>query len=67
MDRWMHPHFPKGWPKNSEELPRSNTYIRSDQDIQWSTTQPHKNPKLRTYLGKIKMAFGEIDPRRHKF
>ena len=25
------------------------------------------NPKLRGYLGRTKMAFGEIDPRHHKF
>ena len=25
------------------------------------------NPKLTTYLENTKMAFGEIDPRRHKF
>ena len=26
-----------------------------------------KNPKLRTYLGRAKMASGEIDTQRHKF
>ena len=32
-----------------------------------STMQLHKTLKLRTYLGRTKMTFGEIDPRRHKF
>ena len=33
------------FPKNSPELPRYNPYIHSDQDIQCSTTQPHRTQK----------------------
>ena len=37
VDRWM-----KGWSQISQELPRHNTYIHSSQNVQCSTTKPHR-------------------------
>ena len=64
--RMYRPFLKEEQPRISQELQRYNPYIHSGQDIQCSTTQPQRNPKLRTHI-RTKMVFGEIDPRRHKF
>ena len=40
------PFTKKGQPWISQELPRYNPYIHNDQDIQCSTTQPHRTQNL---------------------
>ena len=43
MDEGMHPPLlKKGWPRTSQELPRYNTYIHSNQNLQSPTTKPHR-------------------------
>ena len=43
MDKRMYPLFPQeGWPRSSQELSKYNPYIHSGQDLQCSTTQPHR-------------------------
>ena len=49
----MHPHLPlEGWPRNSQELPRYNTYIHSGQDL-----RSYIEPKIEKILRKNQNGF----------
>ena len=64
----LQPPFPyEGWLWNSQELLRHNHYFHRDQDLQYSATKPHWNLKLRKFLGRTKMALGEVDSWHQKF
>ena len=63
MDKRLHfPSLQEGWLRNSQELTIYNPYIPSSQYL----LRKHIEP-IRKYLGRTKMAFGEINPRHHKF
>ena len=49
IDRWT-----KGWPRNSQELPRYSLYIHSSQDLQCSTTQLHRTENWENTLEESK-------------
>ena len=56
-------HYQERWPRNCQELPRCNPYFHNLYNIEHSAL----NLKLRSFSGRIKMVFGEINPQHYNF